>query len=753
LSAERTSSSTAPPVAAPPAEGRAGAKCAPDSGPDGARGSSGSSGPSGSARRASRPAARAASRADAALAEAALHGKRLLVTLGLAALIYSIERWAPASLWRPWASLSLGALALALGGEVIQNGFQTLNRARVNADSCAALGALVAFLGGAAATALMTLGRLSHSAFRSPEEARTSLTALGLHGAALLLALPHLGRFLEARAKARAIRSLITLRKLRPLEARVEGDQGEVEMRVERVRDGYRVKVPAGERIPVDGVVLAGRGLVDETILGSDGWVEKRPEDRVYAATLNGSEPLTLRARGPGTACAWHRALSIALEAQSTQAPRTPAESWATSSLSALGVTAATLIAATLWSAGFGYSLSITAALSALAAAWPGSLALAAPAGLHAGIARAARLGAVVRSVAILKRLAGVELALFAKTGTLTRARPRVAEVRPDTHHSADDIIFLATLLEIRSEHPIAGGILREGGRHPRTIAEVRGFRAIPGKGLRGQYQGKELLFGSLPLMRDAGLDTSPVAESHRELTARGFTPLALAWGGGVLGLVGMADEERSGSARVAGELRKMRIRSAILTGDCRGTAETLARKLGMDGAYPELSLAEKAGAVRAESAKGTLVAAIGHGVSDAPALAAADVGIALRAAEDLALEVAGGLVLGADPLGAVSLIRCARQAVARVRLVFAGAGVVSLGMLAAAAGFAALGRPLLPIWTVLAAAATTGAVAAAAAATREGGAVWAEPAAPETAGAAGTGTVGGPAGKPGSNV
>jgi cation transport ATPase len=329
-----------------------------------------------------------------------------------------------------------------------------------------------------------------------------------------------------------------------------------------------------------------------------------------------------------------------------------------------VGVIASVLLAGALWEEGFGYGPSLTAALALLAAAWPGPVLVAGNAAAQSGIGWLAGRGVVLRSLAVVSCIARARTAFFAKTGTLTYGHPQVAEVVPlKEGKEPEDILFLATVLEVRSEHPIAEGILGAGGGQRRTIPALRGFRAIPGKGLRAQYKGKETLFGNLPLLADAGIDVEPAQKQHDAMAVRGLTPLTLSWGGELMGLVGMVDEERHGARQSIAELREMGLRCVVLTGDCSPTAETLVQNLQMDGAIAGLSLLGKAEVVRAEKARGRVPLAIGHGLADASALGAAEVGVALGAADDLVLDAAQGLVLGSDPRAVSWLVHCARRA------------------------------------------------------------------------------------------
>jgi Cu+-exporting ATPase len=349
------------------------------------------------------------------------------------------------------------------------------------------------------------------------------------------------------------------------------------------------------------------------------------------------------------------------------------------------------------------------AALALLAAAWPGPVLVAGHAAALAGIASLARRGVLVRSLAVFSRLARARTAFFAKTGTLTIGHPQVAEVVPlKEGKEPEDILFLATVLEIRSEHPIAEGILRAGGGQRRTIPALRGFRAIPGKGLRAQYKGKAIYLGSLPLLIDAGIDVSAAQAAHEAMACRGLTPLTLAWGGEVMGLVGMADDERYGARQAISELKQMGVRCLVLTADCSATAEALAKNLEMDGALAGLSLGGKAEVVATEKARGQAPVAIGDGLADASILGAAEVGIALHAGDDLALDAAQGLVLGSDPRGVSWLILCARETRTASLRALAAAMTLSSAVLGTFAFQAAAGRPLPAFAAVLVACSAT---------------------------------------------
>ncbi len=647
--------------------------------------------------------------APATAVKSTLHRRRLFATLVLAACLMVLESWAPPGIWRPWTALGLAAVALGLAGDVIQSSLRALSRGQLSSNIVAALGATAAFLGGTAAAALMTLGRLSANAFRSPEEAATGVTSLGLDAAVLLLALPHLARLLEARSRDRAEAWIASLRSLRPSRARVVSEHGDLEVPVEWIRDGYQVAVFAGERIPVDSLLISPQADVDESILGSARICSKRQGDRLFAGTVNRGENILVKARGQGKSCAWDEAMDLAEESLSVGDFRLPGQTWLATGLSIAGFVVAAALAATVWSKGFGYGPALTAGLAVLAAAWPGAMTLAGRLASQFGLARVTGHGCLVRGAGVLQQLSRVQVAFFTKTGTLTGAQPRVSKVVPlQPDMAEEDLLFLATILELRSEHPIASGIIQVGMGNRRTIPNLRGFRAVPGRGLRAVYHGSELLLGNLKLLAESGIDTTPLQVSHAALASQGRTPLAISLGGKVLGLIAMEDEVRPGVREAIEDLRQMGIRSALVTGDCQAVAEILALNLGIDETHADLPPHAKAEAIRVMREKGSRLAGIGHGITDAPLLAAADSGIALQAAGDLALDAADALILGPAPERAVWLIRCARETLSAARWSLATAFILSLATLTATAVASTTGRAAPALWAAFFAAMST---------------------------------------------
>ncbi len=638
-----------------------------------------------------------------------VHRRRLFLTLAIAACLMVLESWAPPGIWRPWTALALAGAALGLAGDIVLSSLRALSRGRLHSNTVAALGAIAAFLGGIAAAALMTLDRLSAQAFRSPEELATGVTHLGLDAAVLLLALPHLARLLDARSRDRAKAWIATLRGLRPSRARVVSEHGDLEVPVDWIRDGYQVSVRTGERIPVDSILVGAAAEIDESILGSARVCSKRQGDRLFAGTVNRGNGIVVKARGQGKSCAWTEAMNLAEDAMNGESFRVPGQTWFVTGLTVAGLAVAAVLSVAVWRSGFGYGPALTAGLAVLAAAWPGAITLAGRLAAHFGLARVTARGCLVRGASVFQQLSRVQVAFFTKTGTLTGAQPRVSKVLPlQSEMTAEDLLFLATILELRSEHPIATGILQVGMGNRRTIPNLRGFRAVPGRGLRAVYHGSELLLGNLKLLEESGIDTTPLLASHAALASQGHTPLAISLGGKVLGLIAMEDEVRPGVREAIEDLRDLGIRSALVTGDCQAVAEILALSLGIDETHADLPPHAKAETIVAMREKGRRVVGIGHGITDAPLLAAADSGIALQAAGDLSLDAADALILGPPPDRAVWLIRCARETISAARWSLATAFTLSLATLVATTVASTTGRAAPALWAAFFAAVST---------------------------------------------
>ncbi len=495
---------------------------------------------------------------------------------------------------------------------------------------------------------------------------------LYFESSALVVTFVLLGKWLEARAKRRTTAALRALEALRPATARVrDADGGEREVPLASVRVGDRIVVRPGERIAVDGVVEEGGGDVDESLLTGERLPTfKHPGDTVTGGAINADGVLVVRTTAVGAASALARIVRLVEAAQAGKAP----VQRQVDAVSAVFVPVVIGLALATW-LGWGlgahqWAVGLIHAVSVLVIACPCALGLATPAAIMAGTGAAARRGILFKDAEALERARGVRTVAFDKTGTLTEGRPALVAALPcGPGLDAATLTALAAALQSGSTHPLARATL--AAVDGRAVVPATDVRALPGRGLEGRVDGRALRLGSDRLMRESGVDTAALDDEAAALRAEGRS---LAWLAAVdgpcrlLGLLAFGDSVRPGAAAAIARLRAMGLATLMLSGDHADSAATVARQLGIDDVRAPLLPAEKAAAIAAlRSARGG-VAMVGDGVNDAPALAAADVGIAMGDGTDVAMHAAGITLLRGD-LGLVAeALRQSRRTVAAIR-------------------------------------------------------------------------------------
>ncbi len=490
--------------------------------------------------------------------------------------------------------------------------------------------------------------------------------------AAVIIELVLLGQVLELRARGRVSGAIRALLKLQPRTARrLEEDGGEQDVAIEQVRVGDRLRVRPGEKVPVDGVVLSGSSSIDESMVtGEPVPVEKREGDALTGATLNGNGSLVMRAQRVGQDTLLAHIVRMVMDAQRSRAPiQRLADVVAAWFVPAVVVSAG--IAFALWAA-FGpqprLAHALVAAVAVLIIACPCALGLATPMAIMVGTGRGAAAGVLVKSAEALERFEKVSVLLVDKTGTLTRGRPALDRVVAVEHGREDEVLRLAASLERGSEHPLAAAVV--GGAKERGIAlgEAHAFRAVPGKGVTGTVEGHAVSLGNAALMKELGVDLGALAAKAEPLEAEGATVVFVAVDGRSVGLVSATDPVKPGAAEAIQALRSEGLRVVMVTGDGWTTAHAVARKLGIEDVEAQVLPGAKAEAVARHRGPGRAVAFAGDGVNDAPALAAADVGIAMGTGTDVAIESAGLTLVKGDLRGIVRARRLSRATMRNIR-------------------------------------------------------------------------------------
>ena len=494
---------------------------------------------------------------------------------------------------------------------------------------------------------------------------------LYFEASAVIVTLVLLGRWLEARAKHGTTEAIRALARLRPEVARIERDGKTLEVPLARVVAGDVAVVRPGERIPVDGVVESGVSQADESLLTGESLpTPKQPGDTVTGGALNGDGLLRVRATAVGAESTLARIIRLV---ESAQASKPPVQRLV-DRVSAVFVPVVALIALatfTGWfAAGAGWPTALVAAVSVLVIACPCALGLATPTAIMVGTGAAARAGILIRDAVALERAHAVDTVVLDKTGTLTEGRPAVTDIVA-FDGAEDQVLALAAAVQQGSEHPIARAVQRECESRGLALPEAGDFRALAGRGARASVGGRTLLVGSRRLMseQDVALDEHEAAAQVLEQQGRTVTWLAeLGTRPRLLAMLAVGDRPKASARAAVDRLREMGIDTIMLTGDNRRTAEAMAEAVGIDRVVAEVLPEEKAAHIEALRAEGRVVAMVGDGVNDAPALAAADIGMAMGTGTDVAMHTAGITLMRGDPMLVAAALSVSHATIRKIR-------------------------------------------------------------------------------------
>ena len=518
--------------------------------------------------------------------------------------------------------------------------------------------------------------------------------------AAVIIGLILLGKFLEEIAKGKAGDAIRKLMDLAPRTARVVRDDHEEEIPVELVRVDDLVIVRPGERIPVDGVVVGGFSAVDESMItGESIPVEKKVGDTAIGATMNRTGLLRLRVTRVGADTTLNQIIKLVEDAQASRAPiQRLADRVASVFVPAVvGIAAFTFF---LWSVPLGESVAhaLVFFIAVLIIACPCALGIATPAAIMVGTGKGAENGLLIKGGEYLEKAHKLTTALFDKTGTLTKGRPSVTDVVPVGAISEAEILRLAASAEKGSEHPLGQAIVQAASAMG-VMEDPSDFEAIPGQGVRAAIGERRILIGNRSLMLSAGIPVDAAESILQAMEEAGKTAMILAVDGRVAGVIAVADTLKEHSIEAVRSLKAMGIEVIMLTGDNRRTAEAIARQVGVDQVIAEVLPAQKADVIKNLQKQGKIVAMVGDGINDAPALAQSDVGIALGSGTDVAME-AGGIVLIKDDLrDVVASIQLSRRTVQKIRQNLFWAFFYNTALIPIAAGIlAGIGIVLNPI-------------------------------------------------------
>ena len=489
--------------------------------------------------------------------------------------------------------------------------------------------------------------------------------------AVVITVLVLLGQVLELRARGRTTAAIKQLLGLAPKTARVVRDGEEVDAPIAGVRPGDMLRIRPGERVPVDGAVVEGRGAVDESMVtGEPIPVDKEPGSGLTAGTINGTGSLLMRAERVGADTLLAQIVRMVSDAQRTRAPiQRLADVIAAYFVPAVVVTAiAAFIAWAIWGPEPRLAFALLSAVAVLIIACPCALGLATPMAIMVGTGRGAAAGVLVKNAEALERLEKVDTLIVDKTGTLTEGKPRLAQVIALPAFSEADVLRLAAGVEQGSEHPLAAAIVGGARERGLSLSRPKDFQSLTGLGVSGVAEDRQVLLGNAALLEQQGIPSAPLADAADRLRREGQTVMFVAVDGHPAGAIGVADPIKPSTADAVRTLRDDGLRIVMLTGDSRVTANAVASKLGITDVLAEVLPEQKRDAVRRLQREGRSVAMAGDGINDAPALAEAAVGIAMGSGTDVAIESAGITLVKGDLRGIVRARRLSRATMRNIR-------------------------------------------------------------------------------------
>jgi len=597
--------------------------------------------------------------------------------------------WAPAVLQNPWVLLALTTPVQFWVGWQFHRGFlHDLRYRNASMSTLVSVGTNAAYFFSVAVT-------VWPHAF--PEHGVMTYYDVS----AVVITLVVLGRWLEARARGRTSEAIRRLVSLAPRTARVVHDGVEIDVPTADVRVGDFVRIRPGERVPVDGVVTEGASTIDESMLtGESVPAEKRLDSKVFAGTVNRTGSFVFRAARVGSETALARIVKLVADAQGSRAPiqRLADRVAAVFVPIVLAIAAITFLAWWVFGPAPSALYALTNAVAVLVIACPCAMGLATPTAIMVATGRGAEIGILVKNATALETLDGVNTIVFDKTGTLTIGRLLVTDVNtaPGGELGEDEVLALAAAAEQGSEHPVGEAIVARAKERGLALPPIGEFATVPGQGIDAMAAEGRVLLGNRALMDARGIDVEPLSARARALTSEGKTVVYLALGGRALGVIAVADALKPEAPDAVAALARRGIDVAMLTGDARPTAKAIAVRAGIERVMAEVLPEDKASEIATQRAGGRRVAMVGDGINDAPALARADVGIAMGSGTDVAIEAADVTLVRGDLRGVVAAVDLAHRTIRIIKQNLLWAFGYNVVLIPVAAG------ALYPIWGVL---------------------------------------------------
>ncbi len=567
---------------------------------------------------------------------------------------------------RQWLEMILATPAVVWGGWIFYvRAVQSVINRNLNMFTLIGLGVAVAW--SYSVVAAVVPGIFPRSVFNE-----MGVVPVYFEAAAVITALVLLGQVLELRARSRTNAAIKLLLGLAPKTARIVRDDGtEEDIPLEHVQPGDRLRIRPGEKVPVDGTVVDGASFIDESMVtGEPVPVEKGAGAKVIGATVNGTGSLLMTAERVGADTLLAQIVHMVAEAQRSRAPIQKLVDIVSSYFvpAVVIIAVITLIVWGLWGPEPRLAHAVINAVAVLIIACPCALGLATPMSIMVGTGRGATMGVLFKNAEALEIMRKVDTLVVDKTGTLTEGHPELVSIVPAAGFDEAEVVRLAASVERASEHPLAAAIVRGAEKRGLQLAAAEDFQSVTGKGVTGVLAGRRIALGNIKLMQDLGIDAAALPEQADALRAQGQTVMFLAVDDRAAGLVGVADPIKSTTPEAIRFLHEEGIRIVMLTGDNRKTAEAVASKLAIDQVQAEVLPDQKASIVKQLQAEGRMVAMAGDGINDAPALAQAQVGIAMGTGTDVAMESAGVTLVKGDLRGIVRARRLSRATMRNIR-------------------------------------------------------------------------------------
>jgi len=561
----------------------------------------------------------------------------------------------PWLMWGGWPFV-FGALATPvvalLGRQYIVGAYKSLRNGTANMDVLVAMGSLAAYLYSLGALVAILAGRVSPQA-----------NAEYFETAAVILTLITVGKFLEARAKGRTSAAIKKLIGLTPKTALVMRNGTEQTVSIEAVVPGDRVIVKPGERIPVDGVVIEGRSAVDEAMLTGESLpVNKTAGSEVIGATINKQGRLVIEATHIGSETALAQIVRLVQQAQGSKAPIQRVADRVSGVFVPIVIALASLTFIGWLIAGVGFTTALINAVAVLVIACPCALGLATPTAIMVGTGKGAEMGVLFKSSEALESAKRLQTVALDKTGTITKGQPSVTDIIAADGFTEDDVLRLAASVEQASEHPLGEAVVQASQQAGLSLGNPDGFEAVSGRGVQGMIDGQSVHVGSPRYAQEMGHDTTALDETITSLQRRGRTAVLVGVDGDTAGVLGIADTVKNTSRQAIATLKALGLEVVMITGDNQLTAEAVGEEVGVDEVLADVLPGDKAEAVKRLQQGGKHVAMVGDGINDAPALAQANVGIAVGTGTDIAMEASDVTLMSGDLQGVARAIKLSRM-------------------------------------------------------------------------------------------